>query len=327
MSFSIEAKISKSLFILRFCRNSRRVKNKKNVTLQVRILSFLSSISKNLIDGRGKKAFLSVPAALTLEAAMCLTLFIFASVCLILPMKIMNTERKLQAALERVGEDFSRYAYLEQAMEQGKAFASVGAGDFAKGFCRYLAAGIGEGYAQSQIMAYADTQALEHVSMLNSQILTDGEMVDLILDYEIRLPFPVLGLPALKRTARCRRRAWIGKAGKDYDGSGGQEDKEQDITVYVGRDSTRYHKDRNCHYLANNMMAVDAEKAGELYNENGKRYRACAVCGSNAGSTVYIMPNGESYHSSRQCKAIVAYVRAAKLHDVEHLGPCSYCSK
>ena len=43
-------------------------------------------------------------ASLTLEAALVLPLVIFASVCLMLPAKLMITERKLQAGLEAAGE-------------------------------------------------------------------------------------------------------------------------------------------------------------------------------------------------------------------------------
>lgn len=325
MSFSMAGGLRKALYILQFCRKSMKQQNKKIVTLQVRILSNLTS--KNLVVCHGKKAFLSVPASLSLEAAMSLTIFVFASVCLILPMKIMNTERKLQAALEAVGEDYSRYAYLQNAMEQGKLFAAAGAGDFAKGFCRYLAAGVGEGYAQAKIMEHVDTEAITQVSMMRSQILTEGEIVDLVMTYEIQMPFPVLGLPALQRNVRCRRRAWIGKEGKDYDGTDGVQGTHTDTMVYVGKDSTRYHKDRSCHYLSNNLAAVSVSEMEHLRSESGKRYHACAVCGDPSGNTVYIMPNGESYHSSRACTAIVAYVRTARLSEVEHLGPCSYCSR
>lgn len=325
MSFSVVENCSQSYYILQKGGNLKEKKNKKIVTLQVRILS--NTYFKWLFNCCGKKAFLSASGGLTLEAAMSLTLFIFAAVCLILPMKVMSTERKIQAAMEMVGEDYSRYAYLQQALEQGKAFASVGAGDHAKEFCRYLVGGVGAGYAQGQILDRVDTQSLKHGSLLRSQILTDGEMIDLIFDYEIRLPFPVLGIPAWKRTARCCRRAWIGRAGKDYNDGGSQGEEGKNRTVYVGRDSTRYHKDRNCHYLSNDLIKVSRNEVSELRSKNGGKYHPCAICGNHGTETVYVMPNGERYHSQSNCSAIVAYVQTAKLSEVEHLGPCSYCSK
>ena len=300
-------------------------KKKKNVTLQVRILKKLKK--GNAQNRHRRRAFLSVPGALTLEAAMSLTLFIFASVCLILPMKIMNTERIVQASLEELGEDFSQYAYVGNALENNKIFAISGAGDFAKEFCRNLVSGAARGYAQAQVMERVDTDAMKRVNMLRAQVLEDGETIDLILDYEIRLPFPVLGLPALQRTARCCRRAWIGKPGKEYDGNDGQAGEGEDPVVYVGKNSTRYHKSRSCHYLANNLKAVSKAQVAELRNGSGGKYYPCAVCGEAAGDTVYIMPNGNSYHSGKYCSAIVAYARAVRLSEAEHLGACSYCGK
>lgn len=94
MSFSMAA-IQKDLnYCLRFRRKFpfKEPQPNKIVTLQVRILNRMIANSSH---GRhGKKAFLPVPASMTLEAALALSLFLFASVSLILPMKIMTTERR-----------------------------------------------------------------------------------------------------------------------------------------------------------------------------------------------------------------------------------------
>lgn len=313
MSFSMAGGVKEGNYIA-------PCKNKKVVTLQVRIPCAGTC--------HVKKAFPSVSAGMTLEAALALTLFLFASVSLILPMKILTTERRVQAALEAVGEDFSRYAYIQDMLERGEIKAVPGADEFAKGFCQNLGAGIAQGYAQAQVMRHMDTGQARSVRMLRSSIRADGETFDLVVDYEIRMPFPVLGLDSIPRTARSCRRAWIGKAG----GSGGEAGnggEDEDETVYVGRDSTRYHRDRGCHYLSNSMTAVPYGQVDSRRNESGGKYHACAACGRGAGvgSTVYIMPSGNSYHTTRNCTAILAYVRAVRLSQVEYMGPCSYCSR
>lgn len=275
----------------------------------------------------GKKTFLSVSAAMTLEAALVLTLFIFAAVCLILPMKILNTERRIQAGLEAVGEDFSRYGYVKDVLEKGYGDKIPGVSEFAQAFCKHLAAGAAEGYAQSRALEYADTGNVFHVRMNRSQILVENEVFDLILDYEIRMPFPVLGLSGVKRTARSRRRSWVGRPGIG-DGSDGEGAEVEDVIVYVGKGSTRYHKRRSCHYLSNDLSTVPYTAIDDLRNSGGGKYYPCSRCGSGAktGSSVYIMPSGSSFHTDRNCNAIIAYVRAVKLSEVSHLGACSYCS-
>ncbi len=323
MPFSLTVNHKNRLLKLQNRRIPKNYRKKKIVTLQVRIpKNDRLQINHSC---HWKKVFLSVSGSFTLEAVMCLTLFIFAAVCLILPMKIMNTERKLQAALEEMGEDFSQYAYLENELKKG--IMPAGAGDFAKEFCKYFVSGAAKGYAQVKIMEHVDTFSVEKIHMLRSQVLEDGETIDLIVDYEIRLPFPVLGIPALKRTLRCKRRAWIGKEGKDYKEGGGTSENQKDVIVYVGKNSTRYHKSRSCHYLANNLTGVKKDQVKDLRNESGGKYYPCGVCGKNGGSIVYIMPNGSSYHSGKNCTAIVAYARTVKLSEVEYLGACSYCGK
>lgn len=302
--------------------NNKKIKKKA----PLRVRNSLFPMTALMADS-GKKTFLSTPASMTLEASLVLTLFIFASVCLILPMKIMNTERRIQSALEAVGEDFSKYAYVKDLLEKGETKAVSGAGEFAGSFCKYLAAGIAAGYAAEQAMAYADTGNCRAITMIRSEILEDGETFDLILDYEIQMPFPVLGLSTIKRTAHCRRRAWIGKAGKSGDGNG-NAGEEQDEIVYVGKTSTRYHRRRSCHYLANDLTTVSFEAVDDLRNSGGGKYYACSACGKSAGagSSVYVLPSGSRFHSTKDCTAIIAYVQAVKLSEAEHLGPCSYCS-
>lgn len=311
------------------------------VTLQVRIPK--ENVATLFYGCQRRKAFLSVSensasetgshtgtvmASMTLEAAIVLSLLIFASVSLILPMKILNTERKIQAGLEAVGEDFTRYAYIQDSILKGDDSAVKGADEFAKAFCHYLGEGVAEGYVQERVMEHIDTGAIRQVTMVRSEIMEDGEHFDLILDYCIQMPFPVLGLSAVRRTARCRRRAWIGREGKDSPGSGNSENLKDEI-VYVGKGSTRYHRNRNCHYLANQLAAVPYEQVADRRNGNGGKYHACAICGKQAGpgSTVYILPEGSSYHTTKICTAILAYVRAVRLSEVKHLGPCSYCSQ
>lgn len=306
--------------------------SKKIVTLQVRILIKSGYLS---LGRHGKKAFPSasflrvrmLKASMTLEAALVLSLFIFASVSLILPMKIMNTERQIQAALEAVGEELSQYAYLQDALEQGKEDSVPGADPGSRSFCGNLGGIAAAGYTRLQVMKHVDTKQVKDVSLLRSSIREEEEMFHLVLDYEIQMPFPVLGLGSLKRTAICSRRAWVGLPGKSGGGDRGDEGADGEI-VYVGRDSTRYHRNPSCHYLVNNLTGIPFESVENKRNESGGKYYACSVCGpGKPGSTVFIMSEGSSYHTDAGCRAIVAYAQAVKLETVEHLGACSYCGR
>lgn len=276
-----------------------------------------------LISQHVKKAFL--PASLTLEAALVLPLFLFAAVLLMLPMKILSTDRRIQAGLEAAGEDLSRFAYLQNALERGDVEALKGAGEVleAAGGLIDAAALI---YVQNRIEEHVDTGQVRGLHLWNSNMDEEKERIALVAEYEIALPFPVLGLGSIKRTAKSVRRRWIGREGEADAGSRTEEESDNRI-VYVGRNGNRYHLSRSCHYLANTLTAVSVEAAKEQKNSKGERYHACAVCAAavKAGDTVYIMPSGTSYHADRGCRSIVAYARAVRLGEVKHLGACSYC--
>ncbi|WP_147348039.1 hypothetical protein [Clostridium sp. AM58-1XD] len=264
---------------------------------------------------------------MTVEAAMCLTLFLFMTVILMIPMKIMNTERKMQAALEAVGEDMAQYAYLTDQADsglKGEAANTGQAGEYLLQAACYFAEKGAKIYTAEKIREKADTDAVVKISAAGSSILEDGITIDLIVEYEIRLPFPIFRMDTLKRQLRCCRRAWVGKSGDRGDEI---RREEKGKMVYIGKDSIRYHESRTCHYLFNDISGVDFGRIGSMRNRSGSKYRPCSICGRNiTGGTVYIMPSGESYHSDKSCRAITAYVQSVPVESVESLGPCSYCS-
>ena len=185
---------------------------------------------------------------------------------------------------------------------------------------------------------------MEAVSFEGTDIGTD-EMVHIVMRYRMRLPFSVLGINSIPVEQVCSRRMWNGADGGRFGDGGRDGDGEEDETVYIGKNSTRYHRLRTCHYLYNDLKAVDFGTVGELRNESGRRYSPCGTCGAGSGSTgkggtgnggtgsgsmgsagtVYVMPYGTSYHLSKSCRSIIAYVQAVPLSQVEYFGECSYC--
>ncbi|MEG0369035.1 MAG: hypothetical protein RR466_04530 [Hungatella sp.] len=262
--------------------------------------------------------------SLTVEAALVLPVFLMAAVTFMTPFSIMNRERRVQAAVESVCEEMSRYAYLNAVLKQNKTKLNL-----PKEFVQQF----GEsGMTQTLLTAYAQVQVRQKlngygiggISLLQSQLLEDGEMLDLVVHYKLKLPFSVFGKNEVHKTVRSRRRGWIGKDGGRGDGGSGAGDEEE--IVYVGKNSHRYHEQRTCHYLDNQLIGVSLEEVGQYRNAGGGKYHPCARCGAQGGTSVYIMPSGDRYHTTASCSAIIAYVRAVKKSEVAYLGACSYCS-
>lgn len=305
-----------------FFRELIKIICKAKVTLQVHFPLIRKNISAKRVLLFA--SFQSKPGSLTIEAAMALPLFLFAVIILMTPMKLLNDGRKVQTALEITGEELSQYVSALKELKSGQDLSAAGLNELPDGFLEEITEQSILLYARMKMGKYEVYRDTQSVSFLRSSVLKDKETIDLIMDYRIRLPFPVLGLKSVPMSARCFRRAWIGNTLLYEDETGNTEEM-----VYVGRDSTRYHKERTCHYLFNHIRAVNETDLESIRNTGGGKYKPCSRCSSLAkeGSIVYIMPSGEKFHSSRECSAITAYVRLVPISEVIHLGACSYCSQ
>ncbi len=304
-----------------FFKKSAGIKNKKIVTLQVQIPMKINRLfAKRVLSS----AFCFKPkASLTVEAAMVLPLFLFFMVLLMMPMEIMNEGRRIQTAMEATGEEMSQYAYVLDQLKQGEKIDAAKIDGLGEAFLEGLTE---EGillYARKKVESQVDLKRVENISFARSSVLRDGETIDLIMNYRVRLPFSVFGLKSVPMTARSCRRAWVGKEG----GTGIKNGEEEEI-VYVGKGSVRYHRSRTCHYLYNDLQQTTLAGVENLRNLSGGKYKPCSRCGkaAGAGSAVYVMPSGERYHTDKNCSSITSYVSAVSISEVRHLGPCSYCS-
>lgn len=308
----------------RYIKKNKNQDNRKNVnkhTLQVR--SFKNE--------KRVWAFTSwmenYPAAISVEAALALSIFIFAMVCMMFPFRMMERQRQVQASLESVNESLCQYAYLEYMLSHGEELP-LEEGDWKKDLLLGLVHGAAEAGARYRAEEMFSKEGMEQISYGASSFLEDGETMDFHIEYRMRLPFSILNLTALPFSSASVRRAWIGREGINRDGTGAAED-EDDTIVYIGKTSTRYHCSRDCHYLSNQLQAVSLDGISAFRNQSGGKYYPCAVCGKRASQkeTVWIMRNGSRYHTDPACQAIAAYVQAVKLSEVKHLGGCSYCCK
>lgn len=170
------------------------IKKIKIVTLQVRILIMKKRLCLYL-KCREKKVCRSVSASMTLEASLALSLFVFASVSLILPMRIMTTQRRIQAGLESACEDLSKYGYLADAIFKEMADLIPGADRVGSGIWKENFGDNGSDCVwEDSRNVKSDTEQIRSVSMIHSAVTENGEIVDLVMEYEIQMPFPDFGI-------------------------------------------------------------------------------------------------------------------------------------
>lgn len=297
-------------------------KNKKIVTLQVQVPFIKCECPvKRVLSAASEPRS---RGSLTIEASLALPLFLFFMVLMMLPMKLMNEGRRIQTALEAAGEEVSQYAYIWEQLKQREGPEDLESVTIPKEFLNILTENGALLYVRKRLEGRVDFKHLEAVSFSNSSVLKDGETIDLVMNYRMKIPFSIFRVDSIPMTARSCRRAWIGREGKSQNGDG-----QADELVYIGKTSTRYHRDRNCHYLFNDIKTIPFDKVDSARNSSGGKYQPCSRCGKYAqiGGSVYIMPGGEKYHSDRNCSSLAAYVQAVPLSKVRHLGACSYCSQ
>ena len=270
-------------------------------------------------------------AGLTIEAAVSLPLILFMGVSLTLPVKMMDEKRRIQNTMEACAKDMAKAAYASRIIEKGEFFGRKLTEDALSGLEM-----LETGASKLKILSSLNRDSVKLPIFERADVSDDG-IIDFELGYRMKMPFKVMGISDIPMQSRVYRRTWIGADGgrgrEEYsdsqsdsagDGAGNYRDN---ITVYVGKTGTRYHIDKNCHYLSNKLQAVDASEIDGLRNSSGGKYHACESCRPATSGTVYIMASGTAYHSSENCKSVIAYVEEVKLSDVEHLGPCSYCCK
>ncbi len=126
---------------------------------------------------------------------------------LMLPMGVMKEGRRIQTALEAAGEEVSQYAYVLQQLKLGEEVHAKEIDGFSDEFLEGLTE---EGillFVRKRVEGRAGFKRLESASFARSTVLADGETIDLIMDYRVRIPFSVFGLSSIPMTARCCRRA------------------------------------------------------------------------------------------------------------------------
>lgn len=226
--------------------------------------------------------------SLTVEAALCLPLFLFTALMLLAPMKMLDSRRQLQNTMEAAAKDMALAAYVENLMEEGGEGLinrAGAAGDALSDIAGGITDGLNTGFTAARVLASLDQKLYQNPYFETCDILKD-DMIEMELHYELRLPFEIFGIDGIPMSSVVHRRAWTGSEGgrgaENYGAGGGAEtpadgfdrDEDGDRVVYVGKTSTVYHKDRHCHYLDNVLQKVPGETVGELRNASGGKYHA-----------------------------------------------------
>ncbi len=295
--------------------------------------SFDSMLSPNFLYKERAERTWKIPsflrrrtaASLTLEASLALAFFLLFVISICYLFLVMQTQLRLQQALEQVGDEAAQYAYVSAQIDlwdsQSKLIGRVQ--DFLMDELseevlrlRFLAAAGEDWLDRSCVLGGASGISLEGDPLL------DGEgRMRLVLSYRIRLPLAALGSFTFSVSQQSYRHAWVGDTGIIR-----KEGQEEETLVYVTEDSEVYHLTLGCSYLNLTVRQVPFSAVESLRNDSGARYYPCELCRpEGSGGAVYITQDGNRYHGDRQCGGISRSAEAIPLSQAGDRRPCSRC--
>lgn len=273
----------------------------------------------------------SLGGSMSLEAAAAVPLFLFFVMNLLFLFDAVRLQSGMQAALQQAGEQICEAAYYTR---YGNGTDSGGGEDNTEtGAAASLA--VSETFVRNKVTAYLGDAFWQHscvvggragLSFAESKIMTEGDRVEIVVNYRIRPFIRIIAFPDFTMQARFCGHAWVGwtpGSGLPETSSGASES-----SVYVTRYGEVYHTDPECIYLNPQVRAVPASQVSSMRSGDGSRYYPCECCRPGKGGVVYVTKEGNRYHSDRNCGGIVRHITVMEDSEAEsHYRPCPKCGK
>ncbi len=277
--------------------------NRKILPLQS-IYSYLSGRASVFVSGKPvSKEGAYEKGSITVEAALVVPVFFLAVVTLLYLMEITAIQTSMRAGLQYAGKKAAKEAYVLTAVMPAKLEQDVVHAIGAERLDRSIVSGGSGG-----------------VSCSGSRISLRTGIGELVVSYQVRLPFPVFRVPPIEYKEKMRIKAWTG-----YEKPGFHEENEE--TVYITETGLVYHRDYHCTYLDLSIRMVTSTEVNDLRNNSGGKYYPCEYCGKKSGKGVYITDTGERYHSSLSCGGLKRTVYAVPVSEAVGKGACSRCGR
>ena len=315
------------------------IKSTLSIILERNTLSYLThhqspyfyrfQLFRSICLGYGsQKAYMDQKGVLTIEAALVLPLFLSAMFFIACMMNITWLNLKIGSALTNVCNEMSSFAYPVSAVGGSQSEeAEDGEGTVLNGemFSHlYLSVKMGNLLGADSLVKEMVQGGTAGIRYLNSSMMEDGQIIDIIAEYDVELPFSEFGVPPLHCMQRARMHGWVG-----YLKEKNQDDSRNDPVVFVTDTGTVYHRSRDCAYISLSVAAVNGADVRNIRSEDGSIYYPCELCRApavlSAADTVFLTTDGNRYHTSKECSGIKRSVHEILLSEAGGRRPCSKC--
>ena len=275
------------------------------------------------------KAFLrrQLRAAVTLEAALVLPVFLYVFVNLLTLFEALYVQTAVEAALHRAGRELGQMAFDVSFGED--ILSQAGTETFTDGSAGTV---LTAAYGGARAKAYLEEAKVNlrcvrggagGISFYRSALSSGDGVIDLVASYEVQPLLRLMSFTAFPAEARYYGHAWTG-----YRVPGTSEEQAQEEeTVFVTEKGSVYHRDSGCTYLRPSVRNVGASDVTGLRSANGAIYYRCESCGGASAATYYVTDYGNRYHTDANCKKIFHNVLSVPLSEAVAQGkpPCSKC--
>lgn len=271
------------------------------------------------------------PGSLTLEAAILLPLFLFFMMTILSLMDMLYFYGMVEQRLHQIGKKMAVYAPAAGLItETFIGGAGDGGGDgYSEEISRISAEILGEQYVKNSLINGLTQPELrssgvvgksEGLHFLYSQIMTEGDVIDLVVSYEIEPRNNFFFLPAYPVLNRCRVRAWTG-----YEVASGTANDAGERMVYITETGTVFHLTKTCTYLDLSIRPVASGELDICRNQSGGIYNKCELCGDEEAEICFITDYGECYHTSLICSGLKRTITQIPISQAGERHACSRC--
>lgn len=265
--------------------------------------------------------------SMTVEAAIVLPLFLFFFLNLLSVIEIYRLQGTLLYSLRETGHALSVYAYAYdsivnpeedsglEALVENTAFSYL----YVKARIEELA---GSEYLEESPLTYGK----DGILYLESSILQEGDILDLVLTYRVSPLIDLAGFRTARFYSRYYGRAWTGYE-VSTDVEEGEESDETEY-AYVAENAEVYHLSRDCTYIRLTITECQSWELETLRNESGSRYSACERCVTFGGGLLYVARTGDRYHQRLDCSGLRRTIhRITRAEAEQRYRMCTRCGR
>ena len=268
--------------------------------------TFIKNVYLRSYPKKRVSSFTSCPflkASMTLEATLVLPIFMFAVINIISIMDIMRIKGCVDMAVAECGNEIAVESY-------GGAIDNLLTSIYIREKVSLFL---------KQNLSDTDYQRVEGSIYVTDVFALDGEnRFSFKVNYKIKPAMDMGGLISVKLKADYYGHKWLGYKSKG----------ELEEMVFLSNKASVYHMDKQCKYLNVTIMEIPYINIKVYRNNSGEKYKPCHFCNSRSpGTTVYITPEGDGYHTIQNCIGLTRSIYTVPISRVKGKRVCQGCRK